>query len=81
MAVKVVLNRSGIRQLLRSDEVRRDLERRAQLIATAAGPGHEVDSAVGQNRARASVRTDTIEAMVDEATNRTLTRAFDAGRG
>lgn len=81
MAVKIVVNRKGVRELLRSPEVQRDLERRADQIASAAGPGHIVDSERGPNRARASVRTDTIEAMVDEAEHRTLTRALDAGRG
>lgn len=80
MAVRIVLNRKGIRDLLRSDEVRRDLERRADAIAAAAGPGHVVDSEIGPNRARASVRTDTIDAMIDEATSRNLTRSLDAGR-
>lgn len=81
MSVKIVVNRKGIRELLRSPEVQADLRRRADNIASAAGPGHEVDSDVGRYRARASVRTDTIAAMVAEATGRTLTRAIDAGRG
>lgn len=81
MPVKIVLNRKGIRDLLRSNEVKADLERRARNIASAAGPGHVVDSEVGPDRARASVRTDSIDAMVDEANNHNLTRAFDAGRG
>lgn len=80
MALRIELNRQGMRELLRSPEVLRDLERRAHNIADAAGPGHEVDSERGRNRARASVRTETIEAMVAEATERRLTGAFDAGR-
>lgn len=80
MAVRIVLNRKGIRDLLRSPEVQADLRRRAESIASSAGPGHEVDSEVGPHRARASVRTDTIDAMVAEATHRSLTRAVDAAR-
>ncbi len=78
--VRIVLNRKGVRDILRSRDVQRDLERRAGAIASAAGPGHEVDSEVGRNRVRVSVRTDTIDAMIDEATNHNLTRALDAGR-
>jgi hypothetical protein len=78
--VKIVLNRKGIRELLRSREVEADLRRRAENIAAAAGPGHVVDSEIGPQRARASVRTDTIDAMIGEATSRDLTRALDAGR-
>jgi hypothetical protein len=80
VANQVKLNRAGLRDLLRSPEVRRDLERRARQIATAAGPGFESDSEIGRNRARASVWTATLEAMVAEATDRALTRSIDAGR-
>ena len=79
--LRIVLNRSGVRELLRSPEIQGDLRRRADRIASAAGPGHEVDVAAGRNRARASVRTDSIDAMFDEATARNLTRSLDAGRG
>lgn len=81
MAAKVKLNRAGMTALLKSDAVRADIERRAQAIAAAAGDGHEAGSSIGQTRARASVITTTFDAMYREATNRTLTRAFDAGRG
>ena len=80
MSVRIVLNRKGVRELLRGSEIQADLARRARNIASAAGPGHEVDSEVGRNRARASVRTDTFEAAHDEATTRSLTRSIDAGR-
>jgi hypothetical protein len=78
--VRVVLNRRNIRALLKSEAVRADLERRAENIAAAAGPGHIVDSQIGRNRARAAVITATAEAMRAEATDRNLTRAIDAGR-
>lgn len=78
--VRIVLNRAGVEELLRSPEVRADLERRARAIAAAAGEGMEVDSAIGRTRARAMVWTDTPRARLAEATNRTLTRAIDAGR-
>ena len=74
------LNRSGIRELLRSDEVADDLRRRAEAIARAAGDGHEVDVEVGPNRARAAVITDTLEAKAREARKRSLTSAIEAGR-
>lgn len=73
-------NSAGIRELLRSSGMEQNLRTRAERIAAAAGPGHEVDSRIGANRARASVVTATFEAMQDEATNHTLTRAVDAGR-
>ena len=80
-SVRIVLKSRGIKSLLRSAEVRSDLERRAAAIKSAAGDGFESDSRTGTNRAHASVYTDTYDAMVAEARNRTLTRALTAGRG
>lgn len=78
---RIVLNRKGVKALLRSPEVLADLKQRAERIAAAAGSGMEVSAMVGQNRARASVITATRSARRAEATSRALTRAIDAGRG
>lgn len=74
------LNRSGVREILRSESVRADLLARAERIAAAAGDGFVAESSVGATRARASVRTDTSEARLAESNDRALTRAIDAGR-
>jgi hypothetical protein len=79
--VRIQLTRNGPRQLRQSAAVQADLKRRADRIAARAGPGMETSSQVGRNRARASVITATAEAMRNEATSRSLTRAIDAGRG
>lgn len=78
--VRITMNKPNIRKLLRSPEMLADLERRAERIAAAAGPGFEVDSEVGPNRARAAVIARTGEARHAEATRRALTQAIDAGR-
>ena len=78
--VRIVLNRRGMRELLRSPEVLAELERRAKQIAAAAGDGMEPSAMVGKNRARASVITATHSARRAEAVTRALTRAIDAGR-
>lgn len=75
------LNRAGVGQLLKSAEVQADLRRRAEAIAAVAGPGHRVEVGSTGRRARAAVITDTLDAMLDEANDRNLSRAFDAGRG
>lgn len=82
MALRIEWNRNAIKDLLRSPEVRADLERRAAAIkARADGPGeHIVDSQIGRNRARASVRTGDYKAAKAEAESANLTRAIDAGR-
>jgi hypothetical protein len=82
----VFLNKAGVRQLLRSEEVLADLARRAEAIEQAANAAagepdaFEWDANVGPNRARASVRTVSREGMVAEAKDRALTRAVDAGK-
>lgn len=76
-----MLNHAGVAELLKGPEIQADLTARGQRIADAAGDGVEVEVPfVGQNRARVTVRTATFEAMVNEAEDRTLTRAIDAGR-
>jgi hypothetical protein len=86
VAVRIVVNRANVRHVLRSPDALAEVTRRARLIAqTADGntgrPGdHSVDSAVGRNRARAAVYTETFNAMWREADSRTLTRAIDSGR-
>lgn len=78
--IRIELNRDGIRELLKSNEVRADLQARAERIAAAAGPGFIADSTVGPNRARASAGTSDMDSMLAEAHDRALTRAIDAGR-
>lgn len=78
---RFVPNSAGVRALLRSPGVQADLERRARAIAAEAGPGMEVSTEIGPNRARATVITETFEARYAEATDGALTRAIDAGRG
>ena len=77
---RLELNSEGIQALLKSPEVRADIERRARAIAGAAGPGHRVALDHTGKRARAAVITDTLEARLGEARHRNLTRAIDAGR-
>lgn len=78
--VRIKLNREGVRQLLNGPEITADLQGRASAIANRAGPGFDPDVRSGRNRARATVRTATHSARVAEATDRSLTRAIDAGR-
>lgn len=76
----VILNRAGVRALLRSAEVSADLRSRAERVASAAGPGHVVDSDVGTNRARAAVIAASGDARRRQAVDRSLLRALDAAR-
>lgn len=81
--MKIELNNSGIRDLLRSDAVEDELLRRAERIADHANqtaPGHSATAIKGYNRALARVTAESQEARVAEAVDRNLTRALDAGR-
>jgi hypothetical protein len=77
---RIELNRAGVKALLKSPEMVADLGQRASRIAQSAGPGHSHEAKAGRNRALASVWTTTRQAREDEARNRNLTRAIDAGR-
>jgi tRNA A37 threonylcarbamoyltransferase TsaD len=77
--VKVTLNPSAVRALLRSPEIQADLLARAERIAETAGPGMEASVKKGKNRARALVLTDTAEARRAEATSRRLSSSLQAG--
>lgn len=97
MTVKVTrikLNRRGMRDLLRSDDVQRDLARRAAAVAAqveAAGirvegvPGRiplpvAVDVSAGAERARARVVLDHPSGAAVEAKHGILTSSIDAAR-
>lgn len=79
---RLVLNLKGINAIMTSAGVQAELDRRAERIAAAAGDGFEVSHAKPHPWvARVYVRAATPEAMREEATNKSLTRAIDAGRG
>lgn len=85
--VVIRINSKGVEEILKSQRVQADLLRRAEAIASAANSaagladGFIAAAETGKSRARASVVTATADAMVAEARDRVLTRAFDAGRG
>lgn len=86
MAVIVKINSRAVEQILKSPEIQNDLKRRADRIAAAANANAGLSDGflsainVGATRARAAVFTATAEAMIAEATKRSLTSAIDAGR-
>lgn len=76
---RIELNKKGVRELLNSREVKREMRRRAQNIAREAGPGFEVEDDVSKDRVRSTVVSRTQQARRAEAENRALTRAIRAG--
>lgn len=78
--VKIELNRDGVRQLLRSQEMQDICKQEAQTIANSCGDGYGVDSYTGKNRCNAMVWADTREAKRDNLENNTLIKAVGGGK-
>ena len=76
--------RKGYYPFMSQTAVRVALEAAGEAIAAAAGEGVEVEVQESSGRRgtpRVAVYTATPEAMLNEAQNRSLSRALDAGRG
>ena len=73
--VKFVLNKSGVRELLRSEEMMGLCQEYAQGIQERAGDGYESDTYVGKNRVNAMVFASTSKAKRDNLENNTLLKA------
>lgn len=73
--VRFELNKAGVRELLRSQEMMTVCKEYADRIRSRAGAGYEVSTYVGTNRVNASVYADTYEARRDNYENNTLLKA------
>lgn len=78
--MRVKWNLSGFRAIRNDAGVARWIDGAGQRVATAAGDGHTSETTTGGTRARATVRTSTIEARRANADplNQPLARAIDA---
>lgn len=72
---KFKLNRSGVRELMKSTEMQSVLTNYASNIRNRCGSGYEQDIYVGTNRANAMVSAATIKAKRDNKKNNTLLKA------
>lgn len=72
---KFVLNRSGVRDLLRSQEMQNVVEGYARGIKSRAGEGYEMDTHVGKNRVNSMVYADSFKAKRDNSINNTLLKS------
>lgn len=77
---RVVLDSKAIEAILSSPEMARELKRRGEAVARAAGPGMRSNVVQTGDRKRVNVWTGTAAAKKAEAVNRALTRALDAAR-
>ena len=72
--IKEKLISSGVRELLKSDDVLRMLESEASDRVLQAGPGYSVNTYVGKTRCNAEILAETAEARQDALENNTLLR-------
>ncbi|WP_294407812.1 hypothetical protein [uncultured Ruminococcus sp.] len=71
----IVLNKEGVRQMLRSDEAEAICREFAEKAAGSLGDGYEVSSIKGKKRANASIKAVTYRARKDAKQNNTLIKA------
>lgn len=69
------LNRKGIADLMKSEEMQAVLKDYATGIRYRCGEGYEQDMYVGKNRANAMVSANTYQAKADNLKNNTILKA------
>lgn len=74
--VRVKLNKSGVRNFLRSKELRGVVEGRAAEAVNRLGDGYEMSSMTGHDRAHAFVRAASYEAMEECLEDNTILKAL-----
>lgn len=72
---KFELNRQGVGELLKSEEMQQYLSELASGIKNRCGDGYSQDIFVGKNRANAMVWAETPEAKRDNLKNNTILKA------
>lgn len=75
-SVKIVLDRAGVRELLKSEEIMSVCIEQGQNMLERLGPGYEKDSFVGKNRVNVEVRTSDITGIMDNLQNNSLLKAI-----
>lgn len=70
-----VLNRQGVRELLRSEEMQEHLATLAAGIQGRCGPGFKSDSYKGKNRANAMIWADSVRAKRKNSKDNTILKA------
>lgn len=74
--VEIKLNRSGVRQLLRSDEMLQICKEHAYKARAKLGSGYEVTYRKGKNRANAEVAAVTRKAKRDNWLHNSILKAL-----
>ncbi len=73
--VKFVLNRAGVAELMRSDEMMKILRDHADRAQASLGAGYEVTTHVGPSRANAMVSAETFAAKRENLKSNSILKA------
>ena len=76
---KFELDREGVRELLKSEEMHSIINDCAQEILGRLSDGYEMKSGETEQRAKASVYAESIKARRDNSKNNTLLKALGGG--
>ena len=74
--VKVELNTDGVRELLRSGEMKAECEKRANQALGKLGEGYTVTTHTGKNRVNASIYAESYQARRENMENNTILKAL-----
>ena len=74
--VKIVLNEQGVRELLRSDEIKAFCEERAGKALNGLGDGYELKTVMWPDRVTTSIHAESYQAKKDQLKNNTILKAL-----
>ena len=74
--VRVTLNRAGVREVLRSEEMKTVCEDHATAALSRLGPGYEVTVMTGKNRVNAEIKAVSYKAKKDNMENNSILKAL-----
>lgn len=74
------LNRKGVRELLKSQEMMNVVTEYADQVQKKAGDGYEVSQYIGKNRVNVSVYAETRKARKDNLEHNTLLKALGGSK-
>ena len=75
-SLKVKLNSSGVREMLKSAEMQNLLAERAQAVVNRLGDGYVADPYVGKNRANVSIHPETAKAFRETCKENSILKAL-----
>lgn len=73
--VRVVLNRQGVRSLLRSNELKRECSEYANKALAKLGDGYKTDTYTGKTRSNAMILADSSKARREARSDNTIWKA------